>query len=439
MKRPPYCRRFYPTAFCFVAFLAFSFIANKGYARPKHNTKLRYSEYATKIIADKFGASLWVNNTPQARAMRSALITLLDSAEYAGLEKEDYHYHEIINADSVSWSDSSARQHLDDVFTDALLSYCMDLYSGNENNNAILSDEISGKYRSKDLDKIIGGITAIRDLGDVNRFLNSLEPTHSDYLRLKLELRQKINSQNTNAAEQLAHSMNIYRWIHHFQLPHYIEINIPAAQLHYFRHDSLLLQMAVVAGKPATPTPLLGTWCNRVVLYPYWNVPTDIGNKELLTKCKKHPESPDLLEFQLVDKQGKVWEINEIDFHHFNEHNFPYTFRQTTGCENALGVIKFELTDSLSIYLHDTNFKNAFLSAHRYFSHGCVRLEHPLDLANYLTDNQIDSNLVLSCIKNQDPVTIRTSAQVPVFIVYNTAIPTEDSIQYLQDVYGMFR
>ena len=89
--------------------------------------------------------------------------------------------------------------------------------------------------------------------------------------------------------------------------------------------------------------------------------------------------------------------------------------------------------------MHDTNFKNAFLSARRYFSHGCIRLARPLELGNCLTANKIDSDFVKACVKGQEPVSIKTQITTPVFVIYQTVIADDDSVKYLDDIYHHYR
>ncbi len=408
-------------------------------ATARHHDDLRFPQATATILKTNPAGAYWQNTTPESRALLSSLVTILDSCVYQGLNKQDYHYDEIILGQQHPPMDSAQAHRMEEICTDALLSYCMDLYNGNKELLEITSDELSPKSTVRDLAMIVTGLAKIKNLEDEAQFLKTLEPNDADYLELKTELRKKIQFRDLTSMDKLNVSLNTSRWISHFQNNQKIVVNLPEAELRYFRNDSLILKMPVVAGKPSTPTPILGTWCNRVILYPFWNVPWRIGARDLLPKCKKDPLSPDLAEFQVVDRKGNIFELNEINFQLYNRRNFPYTFRQTTGCSNALGVLKFELTDSLSVYMHDTNFKNAFLSARRYFSHGCIRLQNPLELGNFITGNQIDSSFVTACIHGQEPIPVKTSALVPVFIVYSLAIPSADSVIYLPDVYRRFR
>ena len=145
------------------------------------------------------------------------------------------------------------------------------------------------------------------------------------------------------------------------------------------------------------------------------------------------------MNMQLVGSNGRVVDATGIDWAQINRSNFHYTFRQCTGCDNSLGVIKFNLTDPFDVYLHDTNVKLAFLKDMRFLSHGCIRVEKPLQLGNFLLQNKLDSNFLKACYKDQLPKPINLEKKVPVFVVYMPAVPDGDSVAYYKDVYHLFK
>ena len=356
-----------------------------------------------------------------------------------GLAKEDYHYTEIKQSININTHDIGEIKRLEFLYTDALIAYCLAIDRGETKNTRLSSDEISGKYADGDNDFIVRHLANIASLATATAFLASLEPTTKNYTLLKNEMKKQIGAGNQQLAKQLATSVNLYRWMYHFRNAKAIVVNIAAATLQYCIKDSVVLDMKVVVGKPTSPTPQIATYCSHIVLYPYWYVPRDIGNNELLPKCKRNLESGSLQGMQLVGKTGEVLELTDIDWEEMTAKNFPYTFRQATGCGNALGVIKFELTDSLWIYLHDTNGKSAFQAQNRFLSHGCIRLQKPLELGNLLLNNKIDPAFVKDCLTDQEPTTQKIDKPIPVFIVYMPVQVLADSITYFDDVYGLYK
>jgi murein L,D-transpeptidase YcbB/YkuD len=144
------------------------------------------------------------------------------------------------------------------------------------------------------------------------------------------------------------------------------------------------------------------------------------------------------MNIQILDKQGKLVQYKNLDWKNFDKNNFPYELRQSTGCDNALGVVKFNLTSPYDVYMHDSNFKRAFGFEHRFYSHGCIRLEKPILLANAMLDQPVDSNFLLACYRNQKPVPLFLKNRLPVFVVYMPAdAPEAENMWYFGDVYGL--
>ncbi len=410
---------------------------SQSYIKPYQSPKLLYPDLVTKFYQLNHQEVFWFTSAVTSSEIRMHFLQVLDSAVLSGLDKNKYHYSEIVK--SAVPVDSSGVASLDRIFTDALIAYSKDLYQGENVLRWINNDEVSGKYSGADNDYLLRNMARIRYAAELDAFVSSLEPKDASYASLKREYHKQLAANKTALINQLVASMNLYRWVHHFNFEKFIVVNIPSATLRYYEKDSLKLQMKVVVGKPATRSPRFSTWCYQVVLYPYWNVPRDIGLKELLPRFKRSPASIETMNMQILGSNGKIIDPHSINWAKYNRHNFPYSFRQCTGCENSLGVIKFNLTDPFSVYLHDTNFKLAFLKKSRYLSHGCIRVEKPIEMANYLLNNKLDSSYVKACLKNQQPDFININKPVPVFVLYSTAEARNDSVVFYKDIYHLFK
>ena len=392
-----------------------------------------------KISANKI---LWFLHDEQSHLLRQALKNKIDSSINIGLKKNKYHSNEINqNAEkNFSEEDSLAAMQLDRIFTDAAIAYCKDVYQGADINQRFMYDEVSTKYEDADNIYLLNKLAAATSANELLHFLNSLEPNDKEYLLLKNELQSKSDSLTSLQNLQLTTSINFYRWIHHFHFEKYIVVNIASANLRYYEYDSMKLRMKVVVGKPSTKTPRFAAYCNQVILYPYWNVPQSIALNELLPKFKNNPKHVDELNMQLIDAKGNIVDHYKLNWKNYNKSYFPFRIRQSTGCDNSLGVMKFNLTSPYAIYVHDTNNKTVFKSGLRYLSHGCIRVEEPIELANYLLPNKIDSKFIESCLKDQVPVPINLIKPVPVFVVYQTVeTDIKNEIKYYKDVYGLLK
>jgi murein L,D-transpeptidase YcbB/YkuD len=374
--------------------------------------------------------------------LRQSLKNKIDSSINIGLQKNKYHINELNQNTGKIFSreDSLVAMQADQIFTDAAIAYCKDVFQGADIDNWIRYDELSPKSEVGDNTYLLSNLAAVGSGNDLILFLNSLEPNDKEYLVLKNELQTKSDSLSSFQKRQLTTSINFYRWIHHFNFEKYIVVNIASATLRYYEYDSMKLRMKVIVGKTSTRTPRFAAHCNQVILYPYWNVPASIALNELLPKFKRDPQQVDELSMQLIDGKGNIIDHHKLNWKNYNRTYFPFRIRQSTGCDNSLGVMKFNLTSPLGVYLHDTNNKVAFMSDLRYYSHGCIRIEEPIELANYILQKKVDSVFLESCLKDQVPVPIDLVNPVPVFVVYQT-VETDivNKIKYYKDVYGLLK
>ena len=399
------------------------------------------------ILVDKFYSInqqelFWFSTGEQSSLLRLALKNGIDSSASIGLDKTKYHYADLAENMAVSFSstDSFEAMAKDRIFTDIAIAYCKDIYQGINISSWINADEISSKYAEADNNYILDKLVTITSDLSLRQFLNSLEPKEKEYQLLKAELQQRFSTGITDSAKPLTTSLHLFRWIQHFHIGKYIVVNIPSATLKYYENDTLKLKMKVVLGKPSTRTPRFAAYCNQIILYPYWNVPRKIMLNEFFPLFKKSPDLIAKMNMQVVDEQGKIINPDTLNWPLYDKTNFPYRIRQSGGCDNALGVIKFNLTSPYDIYMHDTNLKSAFQSAYRYYSHGCIRLEKPVELGNYLLNGQLDSAYLQSCLKDQKPITLELKKPVPVFVVYRSVeINEADKVEYYKDLYGLLK
>ncbi|WP_019986622.1 L,D-transpeptidase family protein [Rudanella lutea] len=238
--------------------------------------------------------------------------------------------------------------------------------------------------------------------------------------------------------EQIKASLNTYRWLNRFPADKRVIVNLPSATLRVVdRQGETKLNSRVIVGKRNTPTPVFTARITDLVTYPYWNVPRSITEKELIPKIKRNPAILDDMNMQVIDSQGQVVDPTSINWTALTPKTFPYRLRQSTGCDNALGLMKFNLGSPYDIYLHDTNARHLFKNENRWLSHGCVRVEKPVELANELLgSNRFTPAYLNSCLKAKTPQTIRLPRPVPVFIIYNILdIDEAGAVRVYRDVY----
>jgi murein L,D-transpeptidase YcbB/YkuD len=181
-------------------------------------------------------------------------------------------------------------------------------------------------------------------------------------------------------------AMNLERWRWEpakFEKRHMI-VDLAAFKMTVWEADSIFMESKIVCGAVKTQTPELDSKINQITLYPYWNVPYSISWKEILPHVQRDTGYLRKEHMQVLNSHNEVVDYTTIKWKHYSRGNLPYKFRQMTGDDNALGIMKFEFNNKYSVYMHDTNAKKYFHFTTRAFSHGCMRLEKFMDLAHFL-------------------------------------------------------
>ena len=221
-----------------------------------------------------------------------------------------------------------------------------------------------------------------------------------------------------------------------------IVVNIPSATLLLFKGDSIVLESKVIVGKKTTRTPMVASFVTDITLYPYWMVPKSIATKELLPEIQKDINYLGQNNFQVLDLNGRIVNPYAIDWHQLSKTYFPYIIRQSTGCDNSLGLIKLNINNPFNIYLHDTPGKALFESKNRFFSHGCVRVEQAKALSHFLLKENavaVDTLNENETGFNHNPIVLGLKDKVPVIVVYQPAWFSKDgTVTFYSDIYGKF-
>lgn len=219
-----------------------------------------------------------------------------------------------------------------------------------------------------------------------------------------------------------------------------IVVNIPSATLLVYETENVILQSRIIVGKKSTRTPTLISKAGEVILYPYWMVPKSIATKELLPLIKRNPGYLDANAMQVLNQQGRVVNPYSISWSELSASNFPYVLRQSTGCDNSLGLVKINFYNPYNVYLHDTPWKTLFAANKRYFSHGCMRVERAMELAHLLLAGNtiaVDTLEDKGCLRNQSPIIVPATVPMSVFVLYNTAwVDSAAIVRFNEDVYG---
>jgi murein L,D-transpeptidase YcbB/YkuD len=198
--------------------------------------------------------------------------------------------------------------------------------------------------------------------------------------------------------------------------------------------------MRVVVGDPQTVTPVFSDKISYVEINPYWNIPKSIAIKEKLPLLRRNPNSLRAQNIRVFGPDGEEINPATVNWSAVNAGNWVYRLRQDPGARNALGRIKFMFPNPYDIYLHDTPSRALFRRQVRAFSHGCIRVEKPIELANLLlrgNEGWGETRLERLIAKGRNrPIPLNNP--VPVHIVYLTAwVGSDGSTQFRGDHYNL--
>jgi len=261
--------------------------------------------------------------------------------------------------------------------------------------------------------------------------------------RLGMQTVRQINVPLADRVRQLQLTLERWRWLpREFSAPPII-VNIPDFRLRALdEYNKAVMRMRVVVGKAMrSQTPTFSRDMTYVVLRPYWNVPNSILRREIVPAIKRDPHFIANEDYEITTHAGKVVTSSEISDDVLAKLKAgELTVNQKPGPGNALGLVKLMFPNEHNVYLHGTPATELFSRSRRDFSHGCIRVEKPAELAAWALRNNPGWSLERLQHEMQngpDNVRIDLARPVPVFIVYGTAITYEnDEVHFYDDIYG---
>jgi murein L,D-transpeptidase YcbB/YkuD len=280
---------------------------------------------------------------------------------------------------------------------------------------------------------------------------------------------QQLNVPLRRRVTQLRLALERWRWLPHDLPPRFLAVNIPGFELYAYENQRASLTMPVVVGRAfegdketALPedihqTPVFMDELEYIIFRPYWNVPMSIARKEILPALKKDPNYLTKHQYEVYDSQRKVLIIEDhLDDKLLDQlENGDLEFRQKPGPGNALGLIKFVFPNNYDVYLHGTPEKQLFARSRRDYSHGCIRVQDPVALAEWALrgDPEWTQEHILAATKDQyprnkkqkrpeagegeEPFQVKLPKPIPVLILYATAYVEENGdVAFFDDIYG---
>ncbi|BCE00585.1 L,D-transpeptidase family protein [Marinicellulosiphila megalodicopiae] len=270
---------------------------------------------------------------------------------------------------------------------------------------------------------------------------NGLEPTGE----VGPKTRKLFQTPPQRFIRQIA--LNMKRWR---RLPEelgrkHIMVNMAAFDLNLYENSASIMKMKVIVGRPNRRTPTLIDPIKTVVLNPTWTVPRRIALLDIVPQARRDPNYLSSHNIEILKGYGenaKVIDPTTINWNSIGPNNLPFYFKQKSGYNSSLGLVKFALPNDMAIYLHDTNHRELFDRDYRALSSGCVRVEKPLELAQALLDGKSNwsQQKFNNIIDTRKTTYVKLPEPVPVYLIYWTAyVDEQGKLQRREDVYNWDR
>jgi murein L,D-transpeptidase YcbB/YkuD len=265
--------------------------------------------------------------------------------------------------------------------------------------------------------------------------------------KITSKLIRHMNTTDRYRLKRILVSLDRYKLLKD-ELPQtFIWVNLPAYELQAWDGDTVAVRSNIICGKPMTPTPTLVSQIKEIITFPTWTIPPGIIRNEVLPGMKRNAAYLARRGYGLYDRTGKRVDPSSVDWSKYSK-GIPYSVRQGSGVNNALGVIKFNFPNSHYVYLHDTNQRNLFKNSKRAMSHGCVRVQEWEQLARWIAFQdsikakpndtlKYSADSISKWIVDKKKKSIPVKKPVPLFIQYITCEGRNRKIIVHDDIYEL--
>lgn len=240
---------------------------------------------------------------------------------------------------------------------------------------------------------------------------------------------------------QVELNLDRWRWLPDNLGERHFRVNIPYFHLEAYEHGQLALDIRAVVGKKGNETPIFSDEMTHVVMSPYWNIPPTIAQDETLPAVSRDPTFLERQNIEIVRVSGNGADTVDPASVDWNDASAleGLRFRQRPGVGNALGLVKFLFPNQHNVYVHDTPADALFSRLGRAFSHGCVRVEEPLTLAEYVLGGEPrwTTETISAAMHAGTETHVKLKVPIPIHIVYFTAwVDRDGGLHFREDVYG---
>ncbi len=252
-----------------------------------------------------------------------------------------------------------------------------------------------------------------------------------------------ITAMNVTVAErvgQIRVNLERARWVLHDMPSSSIVIDIAGFMLQYYYQKQPAWRTKVMVGQPFNQTPIFRSAITYLVLNPTWTIPPDIVKNETIPRILTEKNYLQKQRLRVLTSTGDEVNPVSIPWRQYMGKRLPYTLRQDSGEDNSLGLIKFMFPNSYHVYLHDTPSKSLFDRTQRAFSHGCIRVQNPLELGRMLIANDqgnpVNESKFNQILASGKTTSVLLKQPLPIYLMYLTANFQDGKVMFKPDLYN---
>jgi L,D-transpeptidase YcbB len=244
-----------------------------------------------------------------------------------------------------------------------------------------------------------------------------------------------LNFSKSQRKEQILANLERWKWFPKEMGDEYIIVNIPDYKLTLVKDKDTIRTHKVIVGRDKRQTPILSSNLTNVIFNPTWTVPPTILKEDVIPAITKNRSYLAQTNIKIYDANGNLVSANDWKLSSAKS----YRYVQSPGTFNSLGMVKLIFPNRFSIYLHDTNHRDFFGKQMRSLSSGCVRVEKPLELAEYLLNDETNWNLekITETLQSEKTKQIKIKNKVDVHILYWTAWSEKNTLIFRDDIYNL--
>jgi murein L,D-transpeptidase YcbB/YkuD len=403
-----------------------------------------------QFYAGREGRPAWADGPRVREALARDLLAAVRKSEEHGLHPAAYHAKALASVLELRADPAPDRlANLDVLLSDAFLHLARHLAQGAVDPRTLQPGFERAREPALDVARVLA---AALEAGAIGEALAQSAPPHPGYqslVRALARLREaRAAGDRATAAhvDQVRANLERWRWLPRDLGARHLLVNVATFRLEAFDGGDVRLTQRVVVGEKDWNTPIVSGAISHLVLNPAWRVPKSIATKEMLPAARRNANYLHEKDIQVLVGKGaedlREIDSRRVDWRHIDPESFPYQLRQPPGPHNPLGRIKFVFANPFGVYLHGTPGDLAFARGLRALSHGCVRVEDEVALAEFALapDPAWTHERLLETLTNAWEYRLPLPQPLPVHLVYFTAGAHGDgAAEFGKDPYGWDR